>query len=254
MERITARELLTSGACSGQCMTGATESVDTCTCVCGGAYHGSLADSLVESSTSGRDWWELCGRGGWSLRLRNESSTLIASPSVHDFNRAYRSQTDTFGYFRATIRNGPKDFEVKWDFPCPRVLRNDFDRNAYAAFNKFARDLLRKRRIRLCFPAWGNYGSLVGFRSQDEALTAECLAGESFAGNPCGTVRAVWALAGYDLDQMYAAGGHPELARFPDACPVCRSFALYDAVDDLFICPSSDACQLAIRRGEVQLA
>jgi hypothetical protein len=45
---IEARELVESGCCSGTCLVAFPAGLDSCTCVCGGRYHGALASYLVE--------------------------------------------------------------------------------------------------------------------------------------------------------------------------------------------------------------
>lgn len=250
VETLTARELVISGRCSGACLVGDEDEVKSCTCRCGGRYHGALANCAVAACDhGGHQWWELCDRGGWTVQLQEDLSTVITSPTLRTITRNIRDQKDARGYWHATIRRRGK-WDVEWDCAHRWVSENP---NTPAAFRRFARELLVARRVSTSIANFGEWGQLTGIASLDEARTIECLIGESLVDNPCGTVRAVWALHGRNLDALWAEGGHPEKARFPDSCGSCGQACLYDAVEDRYLHPGDTArnaaCTLTLLRG-----
>jgi hypothetical protein len=50
---LTGSTAVESGECSGACLVAPPESVEQCDCRCGGRFHGSLADALVEEVRRG---------------------------------------------------------------------------------------------------------------------------------------------------------------------------------------------------------
>lgn len=59
-------DLIRAGLCSASCLCGSDESIDTCTCRCGGEYHGALALTEVEVGIDRRPWWKhISGPGTW---------------------------------------------------------------------------------------------------------------------------------------------------------------------------------------------
>lgn len=204
---IPVRDVLQHRGCSPQCLL-ASEPDGRCACVCGGKYHGALADASVDAAavdatvgnySASDQWWIKCDRGGWSERLRDESSTVIETASTVAFNRCYRQMNQDRGYFLATIRRG-RGWTVEWDAPSHDETLWP-DPYATEAARQFAHALLKGGRITgaTCAatgvrPEWG---SLEGFRGGlDEARTAEVLISEAMAGNPCGTIRALYVLLG----------------------------------------------------------
>lgn len=264
-EIVSAQELVVSGRCSGSCLVGRLETAPSCTCTCGGAYHGALADSeleILQPQPSRVHWWDRCGRGGWSMTLVNELSTLLG-PAVESFNENYREQMENRGIFHAVVRRGRSNYEVHWDLEWKGEW-SVYDRHSRAALHHLSNELLQNRRCRVvsAYPDSSGAGFISGFGDETEARLVECLIGEAHSGNPCGAVRAVWGLRGRDLDRMFHEGGHPERAHFPDTCGACGLPALYDAVDDIYRHESSTtplrempatsrtlACYLDIQRG-----
>lgn len=221
---LTARDLLASGACTGQCLTGGPDTARSCTCICGGTYHGALADAAVEAVAEAAHgaarWWELCERGGWSRRLR-DFHTEVIGPTTAAFNKEYRAQNETLGYFLTTIRRSRFNYEVQWDLPShdSTLWRNEF---AMEASRRFCLHLLATKRVRSITTAArgmrSEWGQLCGFSNEDEARTAQVLIGEAAAGgNPCGTVRALYVLHG--LTDPVVEGWDPETVPLPPELP-----------------------------------
>ncbi len=209
----TVSELLASGECSAQCLCGSESSLETCTCRCGGRFHGSIACSVVEQ-VDPRPWWIQCQHGGSSPSFMEQAVTVV---SLGDFNATYRQQVALHGEFIGLKQHGRHGYEFEWD--SRRIGRENPQLEAGVLKRFFALLELRKRSgLGVVGPDYARTGLI---REREEALTIASMASECISGNPDGTMRAIFVLSGWR--DPVEAGYNPGSGSLPPILTTMRN-------------------------------